>query len=313
MAAVACLTLAAMQAHAQDASGRRRPARANARARTMSPVETRPAPPPSAEVSLAELGPEAGEVVEVGPQIYEDFNYPDPSRPWGRARYHRPYRRYGSWYHRRYRGGDRRYFYDDYTYRFGVPYGDPFENDLEQAYRQGVSDGRNYERFDIQAERGLDSYLGAMADGHEAFFQGRYGRAARFFLLAAELNQGDPSARLCAAHCETALRHYAPAARLLQRALELQPRLVYLPLDIRSAYGVGGDFERHLAALKTAVQSDPDHAGLHLLYGYYQYFSGRPADAARAVTRAAELAPDDRTVARFARAVSMSVPASRGD
>lgn len=256
-----------------------------------------------------QIAPDRGEPRQVGAGIYADFNFPDPDRPFGRARYLDPYRRYGSYYHQRRRGDHRRYSYDDYTYRFGVPYGDPIEHDVGQAYRQGVSDGQNYERFEIQAERGLGAYLDAMADGHDAFFQGHYGAAARFFLLAAELNQGDPSARLCAVHCETALQHFEPAARLLHRALELQPKIVYLPLDVRGSYGVPGDFERNITALGTAVQRDADNAGLRLLQGYYHYFSSRPSEAAQALAAAADLAPDDRVIQRFARVVAMSAPA----
>ncbi|MCH7812548.1 MAG: sulfatase-like hydrolase/transferase, partial [Planctomycetes bacterium] len=47
----------------------------------------------------------------------------------------------------------------------------------------------------------------------------------------------------------TALGQYAAAVPALRRALQLQPRLTYLPLDIRSEYGAQADFSAHLDAL----------------------------------------------------------------
>jgi len=264
----------------------------------------RPAPP--APMSAERSGERA-----VPAQVYEDFNFPDPDRPWGRPRYLDPYR-HDSWHGRRsYYGGHRRYYYDDYSYRFGVPYGgDPYGDDLERAYRQGTSDGRNFERFEIQAERGLEAYLDAMDEGHAAFSQGAYGPAARHFLLAAELNQGDPSARLCAAHCQMAIGRYDATVRLLRRAFELQPKIVYLPLDVRAAYGVTGDFERHLAALRQAVDGNKQSADLWLLLGYYDYFSGNQAEAAEALARAGKLRAGDRLIESLSRMALMSVPPS---
>lgn len=232
-------------------------------------------------------------------QLERDFAPPDPDRPWGPPRYleRRRYRPYG---YRRYHGR-RWYYYDDYTYRFGPRrWGDPYGDDLERAYRQGVSDGQHFERFEIQAERGLANYQDAMATGHAAFAMGDYPLAVKQFLLAATLNQGDPASRLCAAHAHIAVGAYGPAARLVRRAIELQPKLIYLPMDIRTAYGNRADFNKHLQALRRTAKADAENGDLWFVLGYVHYYSDNMAGAARALAKSAKLLPDDGVVARLA-------------
>ena len=244
-------------------------------------------------------------------QIERRFGFPDPNRPWGRPRYLDPYRHRPRGYARRF-GRLRAYYHDDYTYRFGVPYhGDPYGYDLERAYRQGVADGRNFERFEIQAERGLATYQQAMATGHAAFAAAEYGLAVRQFLLAAAANQGDPTSRLCAAHAHVALGDYEPAARLLRRAIELQPKLIYLPMDIRNAYGDRADFPRHLENLRDAVNFDTDNGDLWFVLGYCYFFSNNMTRAGEALENAARLRPDDKIVARLADLAQTSAPPSK--
>ncbi len=196
---------------------------------------------------------------------------------------------------------------DEFGYRFGVPAFDEFRGEsVERAYRQGLADGRNSERFEIRAERGLASYQEAMLKGHAAFAKAKYGLAARQFLLAATLNQGDPASRLCAAHAHTALHDYGPAARLLHRAFELQPRLVYLPMDIRGAYGNGEDFVSHRDALRRVATQEQDNADAWFLLGYYHFYTNNMGGAARALERAAKLAPDDPLIAELGALAGMS-------
>jgi Flp pilus assembly protein TadD len=234
-------------------------------------------------------------------QIERDFAPPDPSRPWGPPRHLHRYRsRYYPYGHRGYRY-HRWYYDDDYTYRFGPRRSYGYEDaDLEQAYRQGVADGRHAERFEVQAERGLANYEDAMARGHAAFRSGDYATALRDFLLAATLNQGDPTSRICAAHARVAAGDYEPAARLLRRAFELQPKIMYLPLDVRTAYGDLGDFQKHRRALRHAAGAEPEHGDLWFVLGYMYFFSDDLTKAARTLAHAAELLPDDALVARLA-------------
>ncbi len=189
---------------------------------------------------------------------------------------------------------------DRFGYRFGIP---AFEAErreaLERAYLEGLEEGRLNERLEMQSERGLNSYQEAMAAGQAAFFDGDYGLAARHFLLAATLHQGDPSARLCAAHTYIALGDYASAMRLIERAMELEPRIVYLPMDLRGAYGEWDDFVRHVRALQQATEESPEDAELWFLLGYCRYFSKQMKESVVPLSKAAELAPDDRMVGRL--------------
>ncbi len=246
---------------------------------------------------------------EPSPQETRDYGFPDPDRPWGRPRYlDSYYQRPRSYLKREARPRRYHWYYeDDYTYRFGPRrYGDRTADDVERAYRQGVADGQSYERFEIQAERGLATYRRAMADGHSEFEAGRYEVAARHFLLAATVNQGDPASRLCAAHAHFALGEYEPAVRLLRRAFELQPKWLYLPMDIRGAYGNLEDFSKHLTALRRAADQDAGNAILWLLLGYCHYFSGDVKGAIEMMTNAMELEPKDEFLLRLADLVGLA-------
>lgn len=246
---------------------------------------------------------------DLSPQELRDFMFPDPYRPWGRPRYlDRQYERTRSYSRCRPRPRRYREYYDDaYIYRFGPrQLFDRQGDDLERAYRQGIADGQNYERFEIQAERGLAAYSGAMAEGHFEFEAGRYESASRHFLLAATVNQGDPTSRICAAHAHFALGDYEPAVRMLRRSFELQPKWLYLPIDIRGAYGNPHEFTKHLEALRKAADTDSGNASLWLLLGYCRYYSGDSRGALDAMTNAVKLQPKDEFAARLARQVGVS-------
>lgn len=204
------------------------------------------------------------------------------------------------------------FYQDDQGYRFGVPAFEEIRDErVERAYQHGLADGRDSERYEIQAQRGLNAYRGAMLNGHRAFDVGKYGLAARQFLLAATLNQGDPVSRLCAAHAQMALKDYGPAARLLHRAFELQPKLVFLPMDIRGAYGVEGDFAKHRGALQKAASREKVDVDLWFLLGYVHYYTDNMAGAARTLKKATDLDPGDPLIAELASLAGMSAPSAR--
>lgn len=208
------------------------------------------------------------------------------------------------------RSDSRPQFYrDGEGYRYGVPvYDERFQAELERAYQRGLEDGRRLERYDVQNEGGPSTYRGAMARGKDAFEDGDYGLAARQFLLATTLNQGDPASRLAAAHALVAMGTYEPAVRLLRRAFELQPSLVYLPLQIRGAYGNPDHYALHLTALRKAAQSDPNNPGIWFLLGYFGYYSNDMAEAADALGRAAKLLPNDGLIQQLYGLASLSAP-----
>ena len=239
--------------------------------------------------------------------LYERYwnrRFPAPYRRQFRREYYpfgRPY------YPRRYR--------DRYPRGYGCWHGSPYgfgdfgTTIFDDGYVGGFHDGRRFQKWQTKAELGLNSYLKAMQQGNAAFRSGDYGSAARQFILAAKLNQGDPASRLHTVHALVALGHYADAVPALRRAVQLQPRLLFLPLDIRGEYGQPEDFAVHLGRLADAAETHPDDAGLWLLLGYYQFFSDAGPAAARSLSKAAELAPDDSVARRLYQAARLSAPA----
>ncbi len=197
---------------------------------------------------------------DLPPGLRRDFQRPDPHLPFG-YRNSPPVARYYQWGGRPYgHSATNRYPNQDYSYDYG--YGaywrglddsDPYL--YERAYRQGVTDGRRFEQYEREAELGLKSYLDAMEAGQAAFAEGEYGKASQLYILAARMSQGDPASRVCAGNSLIALGRYDEAAQILRRAFELQPKLAYLPLDIRGEYHKAGDFELHVTALTRAAEA----------------------------------------------------------
>lgn len=236
-------------------------------------------------------------------------------RPWGPPRSSNTRSRYWvrgdrAWYRDsqpRYRS--RAYYFDGFTYRFGMPY-DPtdFHSDLEDAYSQGVTDGRNEQRFREQAERGLASYQRAMADGHEAFRREDYSAASRAYTLAAQLNQGDPVSRLEAAQAQIALGRHAAAGKMLRRAFAIEPRIAYLPLNLRDAYAKPADFETHIGLLRKAASDQADDVDVLFALAFCEHFGGDSAAAKKCLDQAQALEPGNSVIAEFRQVVTLSTP-----
>jgi len=202
-------------------------------------------------------------------------DYPDypPPYPWPR-RWDRPIRGWDRWDYRR--GAD--------------------------AYRDGYRDAWRRAYWDQRAERLRDAADRALHDGLTMFKAGDYGAATREFMLAAELDQGDAAARFYAALAMFALARYDEAAPLARRAVELNPMIPYLPLDVREEYG-RADFGAHLDALHAAASAAANDADLWTLLGFYRRFSGDGSGAGEALSRARQLDPDDPLIARLAAVV----------
>jgi len=258
--------------------------------------------------------------------LQRDFARPDPRLPWGYRQYSQPHSqsfdptrgypypddRYDrhSWQRPPEHSYD--YGYGNY-YRYYPPrdgYGDPYAFIYEEAYRRGVDDGRRFEQFERQAELGLASYLQAMENGLRAFGRHAYSGAARSFILAARLNQGDAASRIHAAHAMFALGRYHEAIPFLRRAFELQPRIAQLPLDMRDDYSERKDFTNRLNSLTQAAGASPKDADLWFLLGYCHMYSGSPAEAYRALKTAAELRREDRLIQALLEVAKLSAPVS---
>jgi tetratricopeptide (TPR) repeat protein len=207
-----------------------------------------------------------------------------------RTRVGRPYRGGGWWYHGRGWRWDR-YGGPGYSDCYGW-YGPPYHS-FHEGYWEGQRDGRRFAEWERSYEIGRRGYADAMSEGLLAFRRAEYTLAARHFIRAAKVNQGDPASRIHAAHTLVALGKYLEALPALRRAFQLQPKIAYLSLDIRRDYGPKADFDAHLNALGRAAKQAEDDPRLWLLLGYYQYYSGREAQAVRSLAKADALAPGD--------------------
>jgi len=131
--------------------------------------------------------------------------------------------------------------------------------------------------------------------------EGSYGLAARALTAAAEKNHEDAGSRVLACQALVAVGSYQKALAYLRRAVELQPLLVHLPIDLKDEYGsgLGGDYQKHVAKLADYCQAHPDRADTWILLAWERLCSDDPAAAGEALRRARKLAPDDPLVQRL--------------
>lgn len=248
----------------------------NTAPRALADGTTQPAPPLSSDNN--QWQPKGDWKTE------EDYNL--PQRQWGRA----------------------------YTegLRQGYEAGRLFPRQLDEAYRQGLREGYQawqYDNEDYQrTQRLYRTRDEANKAGLEAFREASYDEAADLFLLATQLDNGDPASRLYAAQALFAVGQYEQAIPLLRRAFELQPNLLYLRFDLRLDYGHPEDLAAQLQALQAVVAANPNWTGGHLLLGYELLHSGQRDQAHRAFLRAVQLDPTDRLSRRFL-TVSYPLPA----
>lgn len=180
--------------------------------------------------------------------------------------------------------------------RNAFPYGggDDWAGD---AYRFGFTQGMDYGLFYDESNARTDSvlkhYAGHLSRALQLFNTGRYVEAADAFQLAADMHQGDPACRLYAAHSLFAIGRYRDAIPFLRRALQLQPRIVYLGFDIRDDYGQKQDFNHHLAALQAALNQSPNNLDRLILLGYVYYFCHERDRAYSVLREAYRLDPRD--------------------
>ncbi len=198
----------------------------------------------------------------------------------------------------------------DYRYfggrpsRYGYGRNDQFGDGYAgETYRFGFNRGYNTGRFDNVAtrrqERTLAHARSHLERGLERFGEGRYRAAADAFKLAAETNQGDPAARLYAAHALFATGRYRDAVKYLHRAFELQPKIVFLDFDMRDDYGKRADFDKQVEALENALKRFPRNGDRLIMLGYVRYYSNQRDKAYEALAKANKLDRRDRLVLRL--------------
>ncbi|MFN0135946.1 MAG: tetratricopeptide repeat protein [Phycisphaerae bacterium] len=117
------------------------------------------------------------------------------------------------------------------SYSHAIPY-IVAQQDLRDSAR------RLYHTRDMRqrAERAVAKSVQAMDAGVARMKAGDYARAVPALVLAAKLNQADPACRVHLAQVRLVQGHYADAGKLLRRALELQPALVFTDMKLDDHY-----------------------------------------------------------------------------
>lgn len=190
---------------------------------------------------------------------------------------------------------------------YSLPYGSysapysfaPYSNgghggDVAAAYNQGRYDADHEYLWFIASHRAgrlLNQSAAQFDEGIRLFRAGKYEKALVNWLGAAEANHDSAAPRLHAGHALFALGRFDEAVGVLARAFELQPLLAYQTYDLRDEYGNRGDFDTHLAALKSYVGRRPYDANALTLLGYVTYYTDGPSDAESLLRRAAAINP----------------------
>jgi tetratricopeptide (TPR) repeat protein len=194
--------------------------------------------------------------------------------------------------------------WDDYPRPGGQPYYGygiyhrAYDQSLRDAYRYGFLPGFDiaefYRESKARGEEVREHASNHYKRGLKHFREGRYHPATRYFKLAAETNQGNPTSRIYAAHALFAIGRYEDAVRYLRRAFELQPKIALLSYDIRKDYKDQTDFKQQLEKLLEAHQLDPDRIERLVLMGYIYFYTNQREKAYHPLFRAIKINPDDR-------------------
>jgi tetratricopeptide (TPR) repeat protein len=175
-----------------------------------------------------------------------------------------------------------------------------FGRALDEAYLHGRAVERDYQhhRFNVndmnrRKARVLSQQEKALHLGLERLRDGEYARAVIALSLAAELDQGDPACRIHLAQARLALGHYDEAGKVLRRALQLQPKLVYADLHLERYYPTQATLDALAERLGRQVRKDGATAEALFLYGYLEFQRGRFDTAHAAFRRVSELLPKD--------------------
>jgi tetratricopeptide (TPR) repeat protein len=113
-----------------------------------------------------------------------------------------------------------------------------------------------------------------------------YADAARHYLLAAEQYKADPISRQRAAHALFAAGNYSRASELLDRAFDLQPKLIYRDYRPSKEFPSDQAYLDLLASLRQAAESKASPNECWALLGYLHFAEGRLAEAADALGKA---------------------------
>lgn len=177
---------------------------------------------------------------------------------------------------------------------WGAPYRPDYERAIRETYRarryvDNRERGRQFNIRDMQQrqERILNSHEAALRSGLEYLRAGSYQQAVVAFSMAAELNHGDPACRIHLAQARLALAQYDDAAAALRRALQLQPKLAFLTLNLGKYYPEPADLDRFTDDLAAWLRKNRAPANVYFLLGYLEFQRGN-FEAAQAAFQVAQ-------------------------
>ena len=177
------------------------------------------------------------------------------------------------------------------------PYAPPpadFARALESAYHAGRADEHAYQRFGFnindmnrRQDRLLTHHERALQLGVARLREGAYARAAVALALATELDRGDPASRIHLAQARLALGHYDDAGRLVRRAFELQPKLLYTDLNLERYYPNDRLLDEFTRALAAWLAERPRELDGFFLLGFLEFQRGNFEESHAALRRVA--------------------------
>jgi tetratricopeptide (TPR) repeat protein len=197
-------------------------------------------------------------------------------------------------------------------------YGDPYWGYGGSVDADSYWRGRRDERYDFERlrneleftqreDRLLRKHGTTIRQGVALLQAGDYVAAAKMLAFAAELNHGDPACRVHLAQARLALGHYVEAAAVLRRALELQPKLLYAPINLRDYYPQPEALDDHVEAMIEHVRENCTSGEEDFLLGFFEWQRGESDRAHYAFASAArKLRSDELSV----RCLDLTKPAA---
>lgn len=153
--------------------------------------------------------------------------------------------------------------------------------------------------------RGKTEINDAMLKAESLMDVGQYHEAASRFEQARALDPGNPLPYIGKGHALLAAGDYLSAANLIARGLERFPELARFRVDLQTLLGGAEIVDIRRADLISRLRTAED-ASLRFLLGYIEYHAGDRESGLENLDRAAEAAPSDSFIRRYA-------PALRGE
>ncbi len=191
-------------------------------------------------------------------------------------------------------------YYVDFNNPMFVDRWRDFQHAQRAERRQARAEARNDQAWARRKHQLLDAAGQALQTGVEQLRAGEYRTAVISLTRAAELDQGDPACRIHLAQARVALAHDDDAAKVLRRALDLQPGLVPMTLGLEQYYPHEEDLAVQVDALAERVTDNPAASGSdYFLLGFMEFQLGWLDEAHAAFRRAARDRPKDALLRMF--------------